>query len=104
MSKDQLKNDLQLKDKEDQKYKKPRMYKVIFFNDDFTTMEFVSSILMEIFHKSKDEADAFAMEVHTKGKAIAGVYTFEIAETKAAITMNVAHKQEFPLQVDIEPE
>jgi len=98
------KKDLQLKDKEDVAYKKPKMYKLIFLNDDFTTMEFVESIVMEVCHKTQEQAHAFASEVHTKGRAIVGVYTYEIAETKATRILNAAYKEGHPLQVELEPE
>ena len=68
--------------KEKPKLKKPRMYKVIILNDDYTPMRFVTAILMEYFSKSKVEADAIMLEIHKKGKGIAGIYPFDIAETK----------------------
>ena len=61
------------------KTKEPKKYKVIMYNDDFTTMEFVVAILNIIFNKSFEEANKIMMEVHKRGKGIAGVYTYDIA-------------------------
>lgn len=84
--------------------KKPPLYKVVFHNDDYTTMEFVVSVLMTVFHHSEAMAHTIMMHVHTKGMGVAGVFTREIAETKAAKTIALARKNEFPLELSIEPE
>jgi ATP-dependent Clp protease adaptor protein ClpS len=84
--------------------KKPPLYKVVFHNDDYTTMEFVVSVLMTVFHHSEAMAHTIMMHVHTKGAGVAGVFTREIAETKVAKTVQLARKNEFPLELSIEPE
>src|SRR5688500_18081924 len=84
--------------------KKPSLYKVLFHNDDYTTMEFVVSVLITVFHHSEAMAHTIMMHVHTKGVGVAGVFTREIAETKVAKTIALARKNEFPLELSIEPE
>jgi len=87
-----------------QKLVPPRLYKVLFHNDDYTTMEFVVSLLQHVFHHSDASATAIMLHVHRSGVGVAGVYTFEIAETKAHQAMELARKSEFPLQITVEPE
>lgn len=86
-----------------EKTARPKMYKVLFHNDDYTTMEFVVSVLMTVFHHDESGAFRIMMHVHTNGIGVAGVYTKEIAETKTAQTTALARKNEFPLEVTIEP-
>ena len=86
-----------------QETKKPPMYKVLFHNDDYTTMEFVVSVLIGVFHHSEASAFEIMMHVHKNGIGVAGVFTREIAETKVAQTIALARKNEFPLEVTIEP-
>ena len=87
-----------------EKLKKPKMYKVIFINDDFTTLEFVVGLLMKVFKKTLEEAMKLAKEIHTQGTGTAGVYTHEIAETKAAQSMALIQEHEHPLMVVMEAE
>lgn len=82
--------------------KKPGMFKVIFMNDDFTPIAFVIEILISVFNKASDEARSIALEVHQTGKAIAGTYSFEVAETKIMITMDNAKREGHPLMLSIE--
>lgn len=82
----------------------PKKYKVLLHNDDYTTMEFVIFILQSVFHKSLDEAEAIMMEVHKKGIGVCGVYTFEIAETKAMKVRGLAKTHGHPLECTIEEE
>ncbi len=84
--------------------KEPPLYKVLFHNDDYTTMDFVMSVLISVFHHSEVTAYEVMMHVHKNGIGVAGVYTREIAETKVAQTLAVARKNEFPLEVTFEPE
>jgi ATP-dependent Clp protease adaptor protein ClpS len=86
------------------KLERPRLYKVLLHNDDYTPMEFVVLILKEIFNKSDADATAIMLHAHTHGMAVAGVYTFEIAETKVQQTMALASKAGFPLLCTMEPE
>ncbi|MSP63877.1 MAG: ATP-dependent Clp protease adaptor ClpS [Myxococcales bacterium] len=88
----------------ERKRKRPRLFKVLFHNDDFTTQEFVVAVLQQVFHHSESTAAAIMLNVHRTGIGIAGIYTFEIAETRVAQTMELAQKAEFPLQVTLEPE
>jgi ATP-dependent Clp protease adaptor protein ClpS len=83
--------------------KKPPMYKVLLHNDDYTTREFVVWVLQTVFHKNESDAVAIMSHVHNNGIGIAGVYTFEVAETKVTKTMHLAKAQQFPLQLSIEP-
>lgn len=83
---------------------RPRPYKVIFHNDDFTTMEFVQAVLMQIFGHTETEATAIMLAVHKTGSGIAGIYPFAIAEAKVAETTKAAEEHDFPLLVTLEPE
>ena len=89
---------------EDIELKKPKMYKVMLLNDDYTSMEFVVSTLMNIFHKSEEEAYGITMRIHNNGSGLCGVYTHEIAETKVAQVLNSAKKSKFPLRAVMEEE
>lgn len=80
----------------------PKDYKVILFNDDYTTMEFVIQILIGVFHKSEYEAVELTQTVHCKGSAVIGVYPYDIAVTRAALTIQSAKKQGFPLRCEVE--
>jgi len=93
-----------LLDKEDIKVQKPKKYKVVLHNDNFTTMQFVVIILMQHFHKGEEEAFKIMLNIHEKGKGIAGIYSKEIAETKAERVKDLAKANGFPLLATIEPE
>ena len=82
--------------------KKPPLYKVLIHNDDFTTMEFVVYVLETVFQLSEAEAITIMLKVHTEGVGVAGIYTYEIAETKAEKVMSLARANEFPLLCTIE--
>lgn len=86
------------------KLQPPSMWKVILHNDDYTTQEFVVFILKAIFRKSEVDAVRIMMDVHRAGKGVAGVYTFEIAETKVAQVKSLAEQHEFPLLCTLEVE
>lgn len=83
---------------------KPRMFRVLLHNDDYTTMEFVVHVLVTHFHKSETQANQVMLAVHHKGIGIAGIYTFDIAQTKINQVTQQAHKEGFPLKVTMEPE
>ncbi len=85
-----------------EKVKKPPLYKVLLHNDDYTTMEFVVHVLMRYFGKSENEANDVMLEVHHAGIGIAGVYTYEIAETKVLLVTEEAKRKQFPLKVTME--
>ena len=85
------------------KVAQPRLHKVLLHNDDYTTKEFVVFVLQSIFQRSETDAVAIMSHVHNHGVGIAGVYTFEIAETKVTKTVQLARSHEYPLQLSIEP-
>ncbi|HOM88354.1 MAG TPA: ATP-dependent Clp protease adapter ClpS [Spirochaetota bacterium] len=88
--------------KEDVQVKKPRMYKVILHNDHYTTMDFVVEVLVTIFHKNNMEATELMLQVHRNGFGICGVYTYDIAQTKAGQVHTLARQREFPLKCTVE--
>jgi len=98
------KGDVGVLDRTDDKTKKPRKFKVLLLNDDFTPMDFVIDLLITVFHKSSAEATRLMLTVHQEGKGIAGVYTREIAETKAVQARQFAKSEGHPLLAQIEPE
>ena len=85
------------------KPKRPPLYKVLFHNDDYTTREFVVALLMGVFHHDEAEATRIMWLVHRNGVGVAGVFTFEVAETKAHKCEALAREHEFPLKVSVEP-
>jgi ATP-dependent Clp protease adaptor protein ClpS len=80
----------------------PRLYRVLLHNDDYTTMEFVISILVEVFHKTAEQAAAIMLAVHENGIGVCGVYPHEVAETKVAMVHNRARRAGFPLKSTME--
>ena len=84
------------------KTKKPSMYNVLMLNDDYTPMEFVVMILEKIFNKKEEDAMQIMLHVHKKGVGICGTYTYEVAESKSKSVMDLAKKNEHPLQSTIE--
>lgn len=82
----------------------PKHYKVIFHNDDFTTMEFVVKVLVDVFYKSESEATAIMLAVHEQGKGVAGIYSYDIALSKANKATAMAKAEGFPLRITVEPE
>ena len=104
---------LNIEDQEDQdtstvslaekpKLKKPPLYRVLIFNDDYTPMEFVVDILERFFRKSGEEAVKIMLHVHQKGVGVCGVYTYEVAETKVTQVVDYARKNQHPLQCTLE--
>ena len=84
------------------KVKKPKQYKVIMHNDDYTTMEFVIEVLVRIFNKKLEEAQKIMIDVHKAGKGIAGIYSYDIAMTKANTAMEWAKEEGFPFKLSVE--
>ena len=82
--------------------KEPALFKVVLLNDDYTTMEFVIHVLESVFQKSPAEAYRIMMHVHLNGRGIAGVYPWEIADTKVETVTAMARHAEFPLRAAIE--
>ena len=86
------------------KLQPPSLWKVILHNDDYTTQEFVVWILETVFRKLEPEAVRIMLDVHKRGKGIAGIYSFDVADTKVAQVKAVAEQHEFPLLCTLEPE
>ena len=86
------------------KSKRPPLYVVVMHNDDYTTVDFVMMVLMGVFHKSFEEAFVLMQEVHQLGKGRAGVYPYDVAQTKAAQVRQLAELHEMPLRMSVEPE
>ena len=84
------------------KLKQPSRYRVVLINDDYTPMGFVVEVLESIFSMERNRATRVMLEVHTKGKGICGVFTYEIAETKVAQVMGIAQQQQHPLLCTME--
>jgi len=85
------------------KLKKPPLYRVIIFNDDYTPMEFVVYVLQTFFGIDRDKATQIMLAIHTHGKGVCGIFTKEVAETKSAQVNNFARENEHPLISEIEP-
>jgi ATP-dependent Clp protease adaptor protein ClpS len=82
--------------------KKPPLYKVLLHNDDFTTMEFVVYVLQTVFQRSDSDAVHIMLKVHHEGVGVAGIYTYEVAETKAEKVKTLAEANEYPLLCTVE--
>ena len=80
----------------------PPFYRVLLLNDDFTPMDFVVAVLQSVFDKTHQEATEIMLSVHETGIGVCGVYTFEIAETKASQVLEMARRSMHPLQCEIE--
>ncbi len=85
------------------KLKKPPLYRVVIFNDDYTPMEFVVYVLQTFFGIDRDKATQIMLAIHTHGKGVCGIFTKEVAETKSAQVNNFARENEHPLISEIEP-
>src|ERR1700745_1607550 len=94
---------LDLLERYEVKTKRPRMWNIVFYNDDYTPMDFVEFVLKRIFHLPTLDALALTLAVHTKGKGIAGTYTLEVAEQKQCEVLLMAKIEEHPLRVEVEP-
>ena len=90
------------KERTDSRLKEPKQYNVIMINDDFTTMEFVVALLIDVFHKDELTAQAIMMNIHKNGQAVVGKYPYDIAVTKTRIALDRAKEQGFPLRVTVE--
>lgn len=88
----------------DPELKKPSLYRVIMYNDDYTPMDFVVDILQDYFNHSLEKATNIMLDIHYNGKGIAGIYPKDIAETKAQQVNTLARLSGYPLLTDIEPQ
>ncbi len=95
-------SDSAVKERTDTKQKEPQLFKVLLLNDDYSTMDFVIEILETVFLKSPAEAYRIMMQVHLNGSGLAGVYPFDIAETKVEAVTSLARGAGFPLRAAIE--
>ena len=86
------------------KLKKPKMYRVIMLNDDYTPMEFVVHVLESFFSMDRQMATKVMLEVHTKGKGVCGIFPYDSAETKASQVIEYARQNELPLVCTVETE
>jgi ATP-dependent Clp protease adaptor protein ClpS len=90
--------------KPEKETRRPALFKVLLHNDDFTTQEFVDWVLMTVFNHDPERAHRIMLNVHMHGVGVAGIYPYEIAETKAQKTMALAREAEYPLLATLEPE
>lgn len=93
-----------IKERQNTNISEPRRFKVIIYNDDFTTMDFVVRVLREVFFKQPAEAEQLMMTVHKSGQAIVGIYTYDIAKSKVRKAVNMARAENYPLRLTYQPE
>jgi ATP-dependent Clp protease adaptor protein ClpS len=98
----QERTDGAVRERVDSRTRDPTLYTVVLLNDDYTTMEFVLQVLEAVFQKSPAEAYQIMMEVHLNGRGIAGVYAWEVAETKADTVASLASEAGYPLRATVE--
>ncbi len=87
----------------EEKTEEPSLFQVLLHNDDYTTMEFVVSVLESVFNMPEEQALQVMLNVHLRGVGVAGIYTFEVAEMKVEKTIALAREQEFPLLATLGP-
>ena len=95
-------SDAAVKERPETKQQEPTLYKVVLINDDYTTMDFVIQVLETVFEKSPAEAYRIMLHVHLNGRGIAGVYPWEVADTKADTVQSLAREAGFPLKAAVE--
>ncbi|MBO4607430.1 MAG: ATP-dependent Clp protease adaptor ClpS [Prevotella sp.] len=93
-----------LRERQDTRLREPRRYKVIIHNDDFTTMEFVVAILIQVFFLSEEKANTLMLQVHHSEQAVVGIYTYDVAMSKMRKATNMAREKGYPLRLTVEPE
>jgi ATP-dependent Clp protease adaptor protein ClpS len=96
--------DIQIEELSDTRTDEPPMYRVVFYNDDFTPRAFVVEILVTLFHKGLAEATELMWRVHNGRRGVAGIYPREIAETKVAVVTALARENGYPLKTTMEPD
>ncbi|ACS79891.1 MULTISPECIES: ATP-dependent Clp protease adapter ClpS [Maridesulfovibrio] len=82
--------------------KEPRKFRVLLHNDDYTSMEFVVAVLMQVFRKTEEESTKIMLQVHNDGVGVCGVYTAEVAETRVEMVKQLAQQAGYPLKCTIE--
>lgn len=86
----------------DDEIKRPKKFRVIMHNDDYTTMDFVIRVLMAVFHKTHEQATRIMLKIHNSGKGVCGIYTEEVAETKVTVVTTMARNEGYPLKCSME--
>ena len=102
MGKNIAEGNTELLNRDEKKLKEPKEYVVVLLNDNYTTTEFVVEVLMLIFHKKPAEAESIMLNVHNKGRGVVGVYTWDIAQTKANQVHSIAKQYDYPLKCVVE--
>lgn len=92
-----------LKERTNYKIKEPKKYNVVFYNDDFTPMDFVVAILTEVFYLDLPVAEQKMLQVHNEGKAIVATYSYDMATSKTAKATSIARELGYPLRIKVEP-
>lgn len=95
--------DVATETKKKERLERPRLYRVLIHNDDYTTREFVVDVLEHVFHHDEAAATTIMLHIHHNGVGVAGIFTREIAETKIAIVEQLAAEREYPLHLSMEP-
>ena len=89
-------------EKTETRLKQPEQFQVILLNDDYTPMDFVVAVLESVFNRAPAEAYRIMMQVHLQGRGVAGIYTHDVAETKATTVVELAQEEGYPLQATLE--
>jgi ATP-dependent Clp protease adaptor protein ClpS len=89
-------------EKPKERTKRPQLFHVVLYNDDYTTMEFVVHVLEVVFQKGTEDAFRIMLDVHRRGRGVCGAYTYEVAETKVTTVHDMARKEGFPLRAGLE--
>ncbi len=84
------------------KTKRPPYFKVVLLNDDYTPMDFVVFLIKDIFHKNHEDAVSIMLDIHKRGAGVCGVFTRDVAETKAELVITLSRRNEYPLQCRVE--
>lgn len=99
-----MSNEIEIELSDELELEEPKKYNVFLLNDDYSTMDFVIDVLVNIFRKSVQESEDIMLSVHNNGKGLCGVYTFEIASTKVSQVKTIARQKGFPLKAVMEEE
>ncbi len=99
-----VENEFESEFDEELESEEPKLYRVMLLNDDYTSMDFVIMVLVEIFHLSAQRATEIMYKIHEEGSGLCGVYTYEIAETKISQVHTLAKEHQFPLRAKMEEE
>ncbi|MBL3520116.1 ATP-dependent Clp protease adapter ClpS [Aliarcobacter lanthieri] len=99
-----MSNEIEVELSDEIELQEPKKYNVFLLNDDYSTMDFVIDVLIKVFRKNLNEAEAIMLSVHNNGKGLCGVYTYEIASTKVAQVKTMARDKGFPLKAVMEEE